>query len=75
MKKLFISFIFIFSASLSSSEEQIKNSLKNILPDGANIESIEPTPIKDMFAVYYGDLQPIYVTKTAHSLFMVTSII
>ena len=63
MKNLFISFIFIFSASLPSSEEQIKNSIKNILPDGANIESIEPTPIKDMFAVYYGDLQPIYVTK------------
>ena len=63
MKNLFISFIFIFSASLPSSEEQIKDSIKNILPDGTKIESIEPTPIKDMFAVYYGDLQPIYVTK------------
>ncbi|MDA8604962.1 thioredoxin fold domain-containing protein [Gammaproteobacteria bacterium] len=63
MKNLFISFIFIFSASLPSSEEQIKDSIKNILPDGTRIESIEPTPIKDIFAVYYGDLQPIYVTK------------
>jgi thiol:disulfide interchange protein DsbC len=63
VKNLFISFIFIFSASLPSSEEQIKDSIKNILPDGTKIESIEPTPIKDMFAVYYGDLQPIYVTK------------
>jgi len=63
VKNLFISFIFIFSASLPSSEELIKDSIKNILPDGTKIESIEPTPIKDMFAVYYGDLQPIYVTK------------
>ena len=30
MKNLFISFIFIFSASLPSSEEQIKDSIKNI---------------------------------------------
>ena len=29
MKNLFISFIFIFSASLPSSEEQIKDSIKN----------------------------------------------
>ena len=63
MKKLFISFILIFSTILSSSDEQIKDSLKNILPDGAIIESIELSPIPDIFAVYYGDIQPIYVTK------------
>ena len=33
------------------------------MPDGAVIESIEATPIENMYAVYYGDLQPIYVTK------------
>ena len=63
MKKLFISFILIFSTILSSSDEQIKDSLKNILPDGAIIESIELSPIPDIFAVYYGDIQPIHVTK------------
>jgi thiol:disulfide interchange protein DsbC len=63
VKKLFISFILIFSTILSSSDEQIKDSLKNILPDGAIIESIELSPIPDIFAVYYGDIQPIYVTK------------
>ena len=63
MKNLFISFILIFSTILSSSDEQIKDSLKNILPDGAIIESIELSPIPDILAVYYGDIQPIYVTK------------
>ena len=63
MQKLLILFIFIFTLSTSSSEDNIRESLKNILPDGAIIESIEATPIQDMYAVYYGDLQPIYVTK------------
>ena len=63
MQKLLILFIFIFTLSTSSSEDNIRESLKNILPDGAIIESIEATPIEDMYAVYYGDLQPIYVTK------------
>ena len=63
MQKLLILFIFIFTLSISASEDSIRESLKNILPDGATIESIEATPIQDMYAVYYGDLQPIYVTK------------
>lgn len=63
MQKLLILFIFIFTFSISASEDNIRESLKNILPDGAIIESIEATPIEDMYAVYYGDLQPIYVTK------------
>jgi thiol:disulfide interchange protein DsbC len=37
--------------------------LKNILPDGTVIELIEPSPIPGIYAVYYGDLQPIYVTQ------------
>ena len=63
MQKLLILFIFIFTLFISASEDNIRESLKNILPDGAIIESIEATPIEDMYAVYYGDLQPIYVTK------------
>ena len=63
MKNSLISFILIFSVSVSASQENIKESLKNILPDGTVIELIEPSPIPGIYAVYYGDLQPIYVTQ------------
>lgn len=63
MKNSLISFILIFSVSLSASQENIREGLKNILPDGAVIELIEPSPIPGIYAVYYGDLQPIYVTQ------------
>ena len=63
MKNLFISFILIFSVLVSASQENIREGLKNILPDGAVIEQIEPSPIPGIYAVYYGDLQPIYVTQ------------
>lgn len=46
MQKLLILFIFIFTLSISASEDNIRESLKNILPDGAVIESIEATPIE-----------------------------
>ena len=45
MKNSLISFILIFSVSLSASQENIREGLKNILPDGAVIELIEPSPI------------------------------
>ena len=63
MKNSFISFILIFSVLVSASQENIREGLKNILPDGAVIEQIEPSPIPGIYAVYYGDLQPIYVTQ------------
>jgi thiol:disulfide interchange protein DsbC len=63
VKNSLISFILIFSVSVSASQENIRESLKNILPDGAVIELIEPSPIPGIYAVYYGDLQPIYVTQ------------
>lgn len=63
MKNSLISFILIFSVSVSASQENIRESLKNILPDGTVIELIEPSPIPGIYAVYYGDLQPIYVTQ------------
>ena len=63
MKNSLISFILIFSVSVSASQDNIKEGLKNILPDGAVIELIEPSPIPGIYAVYYGDLQPIYVTQ------------
>ena len=63
MKNSLILFILIFSVSVSASQENIRESLKNILPDGTVIELIEPSPIPGIYAVYYGDLQPIYVTQ------------
>ena len=63
MKNSLISFILIFSVSVSASQDNIIEGLKNILPDGAVIELIEPSPIPGIYAVYYGDLQPIYVTQ------------
>ena len=37
--------------------------LKNILPPDTTIESIEPSSLKGIYKVYYGDLQPIYVSE------------
>jgi thiol:disulfide interchange protein DsbC len=63
VKNSLILFILIFSVSVSASQDNIREGLKNILPDGTVIELIEPSPIPGIYAVYYGDLQPIYVTK------------
>ena len=63
MKNSLILFILIFSVSVSASQDNIREGLKNILPDGTVIELIEPSPIPGIYAVYYGDLQPIYVTQ------------
>jgi thiol:disulfide interchange protein DsbC len=63
VKNSLILFILIFSVSVSASQDNIREGLKNILPDGTVIELIEPSPIPGIYAVYYGDLQPIYVTQ------------
>ena len=64
MKKFNISFVFIlFSLFIASDEEIIRNSLEKILPAGSEIESIQESSILGLYSVYYGDLEPIYVTK------------
>ena len=64
MKKFNISFVFIFfSLFIASDEEIIRNSLEKILPAGSEIESIQESYIPGLYSVYYGDLEPIYVTK------------
>ena len=64
MKKFNISFVFIlFSLFIASDEEIIRNSLEKILPAGSEIESIQESSISGLYSVYYGDLEPIYVTK------------
>ena len=59
-------FIFIlisFSVFVFSDEELISAKLENILPADAVIESIEPSIFDGIYKVYYGDLQPIYVSQ------------
>ena len=64
MKKFNISFVFIlFSLFIASDEEIIRNSLEKILPAGSEIESIQESYIPGLYSVYYGDLEPIYVTE------------
>ena len=53
----------MFSNFASSNEALIESNLKNILPPDTTIESIEPSSLKGIYKVYYGDLQPIYVSE------------
>jgi len=55
--------IVLFSNFASSNEALIESNLKNILPSDTIIESIEPSSLKGIYKVYYGDLQPIYVSE------------
>ena len=55
--------IVLFSNFASSNEDLIESNLKNILPPNTTIESIEPSSLKGIYKVYYGDLQPIYVSE------------
>ena len=64
MRKFSISFVFIFWTIFVSSDEQtIRSSIEKILPKGSQIESIEKSSITGLYAVYYGDLEPIYVSE------------
>ena len=64
MRKFSISFVFIFWTIFVSSDEQtIRSSIEKILPKGSQIESIQKSSITGLYAVYYGDLEPIYVSE------------
>ena len=64
MRKFSISFVFILLTIFVSSDEQIiKSSVEKILPKGSQIESIQKSSIAGLYAVYYGELEPIYVTE------------
>ena len=57
-------YIFILFSNFAFSDEAlIASNLKNILPPDASIESIELSSFKGIYKVYYGDLQPIYVSE------------
>lgn len=64
MNKLGFSFLLIIISFFTlSSEDKIQESIKKILPAGAKIELIKESDIKGLYEVYYGDLEPIYVSK------------
>ena len=59
----FIFILIAFSVFVFSDKELISAKLENILPADAVIESIEPSIFDGIYKVYYGDLQPIYVSQ------------
>ena len=61
--KLLINSLVIFSLTILSDEYEIKEKISSILPPGTQIESIEQSDFPDIYKVYYGDIQPLYVSK------------
>ena len=61
--KLLINSLVIFSLTILSGEYEIKEKISSILPPGTQIESIEQSDFPDIYKVYYGDIQPLYVSK------------
>ena len=53
--------IFYISISLA---ENIEEKLLSVLPQNAEIESIEESVIEGLYKVYFGDLQPLYVSRS-----------
>ena len=67
MMKNFSTYILIFfSISFFADETVIKKKLEKILPNGAEIESIIESDFPGIFKVYYGDIQPIYVSENGN---------
>ena len=67
MIKIFSTYILIFfSISFFADETVIKKKLEKILPNGAEIESIIESDFPGIFKVYYGDIQPIYVSENGN---------
>ena len=64
MRQFSISFVFIlWTVFVSSDEQTIRSSVEKILPKGSQIESVQKSSITGLYAVYYGDLEPIYVSE------------
>ena len=61
--KLLINSLVIFSLTILSDEYEIKEKISSILPPGTQIESIEQSDFPGIYKVYYGDIQPLYVSK------------
>ena len=61
--KLLINSFLIFSLTIFSDETEIREKISSILPPGTQIEAIEKSDFPDIYKVYYGDIQPLYVSK------------
>ena len=61
--KLLIYSLLLFSITTYSDELLIKEKISEILPPDAQIEKIEKSAFPDIYKVYYGDIQPLYVSK------------
>ena len=44
-------------------KDQIEKIISLILPEGSKIESIEKSEFPGVYKVYFGDLQPLYVSE------------
>ena len=53
----------LFSLNLLSNDKDIKENIEKILPPEAKIESIEKSIFPGIYKVFYGDLQPLYVSE------------
>tara|TARA_Y100001936_G_C16049329_1_gene656744 strand:- start:12 stop:722 length:711 start_codon:yes stop_codon:yes gene_type:complete len=62
LKLILITFIF-FSIFSYSNENLIYEKISTILPPGTKIESIEKSEFPSVYKVYYGDIQPLYVSE------------
>ena len=60
--RLSIYILLFFSISFFADETIIKEKVETILPKGAEIESIVQSEFPGIYKVYYGDIQPIYVS-------------
>ena len=47
-------------------KEQIEEMISFILPEGSKIESIERSEFPGIYKVYYGDIQPLYVSASGN---------
>ena len=61
--RLSIYTLLFFSMSFFANEVIIKEKVETILPQGAEIESIVQSEFPGIYKVYYGDIQPIYVSN------------
>ena len=62
--KLLMYSLILFSLTTYSDELLIKEKISGILPPGTQIEKIEQSSFPNIYKVYYGDIQPLYVSKS-----------
>ena len=66
MFKLNIVTVLLFSTFIVSDETLINEKITTILPPGTNIESIEVSEFPGIYKVYFGDIQPLYVSENGN---------